>query len=403
MKKNALTPNRVITFVSLFLLLTIDAGFYSNEEFNGTVKLVIAAAAAVVLVVSRLQKTLLSNPFFNRLKRTFLYFVLSLVIPILYGRYNTKQMIIMVAAWSIGYLFTLFVSYEEFKEYFYIIIRFLAIYSLITFVLSVIFPSLMDFLPYVERNGTSYHNAIFSIVSDSTYVTRNFGIFWEPGAYSIYLNVALYFELFENKFDLRRVILLAVTILSTLSTLGIVCMAILFCAFLTTDNKVTSKRIKGMVLVAGAFGLVFLVIYGGDFIYHVFNKLKFSGNTVNDSTAVRINAIIYPFNTFLSEPYFGVGYDQYLFIQERFCDNMATCTFINWLCLFGVVGGIIPILGCLRFFTINNHKFITNCALFVFTMFLFSTENFIIITFIYMLIFYGFNKRSETGLLRKMV
>lgn len=403
MKKNALTPNRVITFVSLFLLLTIDAGFYSNEEFNGTVKLVIAAAAAVVLVVSRLQKTLLSNPFFNRLKRTFLYFVLSLVIPILYGRYNTKQMIIMVAAWSIGYLYTLFVSYEEFKEYFYIIIKFLAIYSLITFALSILFPSLMDFLPYVERNGTSYHNAVFSIVSDSTYVTRNFGIFWEPGAYSIYLNVALYFELFENKFDIKRVVLLAATILSTLSTLGIVCMAILFCALLTTDNKVTSKRIKGLVLVAGAFGFVFLVVYGGDFIYHVFNKLKFSGNTVNDSTAVRINAIIYPFNTFLSEPYFGVGYDQYLFIQERFCDNMATCTFINWLCLFGVVGGIIPILGCLRFFTVNNHKFVTNCALFVFTMLLFSTENFIIITFIYMLIFYGFNKRSETGLLRKMV
>lgn len=403
MKKQQLTPNRVITIVSFFLLLTIDAGFYSNEEFNGTVKLVIAAAAAVVLVISRLQKTLLSNPFFNRLKRTFLYFVLSLIMPILYGRYNTKQMIIMVAAWSIGYLFTLFVSYEEFKELFYIIIRFLAVYSLVTFVLSILFPNLMDLLPYVERNGTSYHNAVFSIVSDSRYVTRNFGVFWEPGAYSIYLNVALYFELFENKFNPQRVILLVVTILSTLSTLGIICMAILFCAFLTTDNKVASKRVKTLVLIAGAFGLVFLVIYGGDFIYHVFNKLSFSGNTMNDSTAVRINAIIYPFNTFLSEPYFGVGYDQYMFIQERFCDNMATCTFINWLCLFGIVGGIIPIVGCLRFFTINNHKFITNCALFVFTMFLFSTENFIIITFIYILIFYGFNKRNEVSLLRKMV
>ena len=248
--------------------------------------------------------------------------------------------------------------------------------------------------------GEPSHSVIGTPGSEQT---RNFGIFWEPGAYSIYLNVALYFELFENKFNPKRIILLVATILSTLSTLGIVCMAILFCAFLTTDNKVSSKRVKTLVLIAGAFGLVFLVIYGGDFIYHVFNKLSFSGNTVNDSTAVRINAIIYPFNTFLSEPYFGVGYDQYLFIQERFCDNMATCTFINWLCLFGVVGGIIPIVGCLRFFTINNHKFITNCALFVFTMFLFSTENFIIITFIYMLIFYGFNKRNEVSLLRKMV
>lgn len=403
MKKNVLTPNRLINIVSLFFILTTDAGFYSSEKFNGTVRLIMTTAAVGVLVASRLQKTLLSNQFFSRLKRTFLYFVLSLVMPLLYGRYNIKQMIIMLVAWCVGYLFTLFVSYEEFKDSFYLIIRFLAIYSLVTFVLSIIFPNLLDFLPYVERDGTSYHNAVFSIVSDSTYVTRNFGIFWEPGAYSIYLNVALYFELFENKFNSKRVVLLVVTILSTVSTLGIVCMAILFLAFLTTDDKVSSKRIKGFVFVGAAFALVFLFAFGGNFIYHVFNKLSFSGNTINGSTEVRINAVIYPLKTFLSEPYLGVGYDKYLFIQERFCDNMATCTFINWLCLFGIFGGTIPIVGCLRFFTINSHKFLTNFALFVFTMLLFSTENFIIVAFIYILIFFGYNKRSEKNLLRKMV
>ena len=146
-----------------------------------------------------------------------------------------------------------------------------------------------------------------------------------------------------------------------------------------------------------------MFVYGGDFLYHVFNKLDVSGTNVNESTSVRINAIIYPLSAFLSSPYFGVGYDEYLFIQERFCENMATCSFLNWLCLFGIVGGIIPIIGCVRFFTVNNHRVMTNGILFIFTLLLFSTENFIIIMFIYMLVFYGYIKRNDVSLLKKIV
>ena len=79
MKRSLFTPNRIVVIVSLFLLLTIDAGFYSNEEFNGSLKLVIAAAAALLLVIFRIQKTILSTPFFTRFRRTFLYFVVSLI------------------------------------------------------------------------------------------------------------------------------------------------------------------------------------------------------------------------------------------------------------------------------------------------------------------------------------
>jgi len=82
---------------------------------------------------------------------------------------------------------------------------------------------------------------------------------------------------------------------------------------------------------------------------------------------------------------------------------MATCSFINWLCLFGLVGGLIPIVGCVRFFTVNNHGMLTNCALFIFTIILFSTENFIQLIFIYVILFLGFNKRSKKKLINKLV
>lgn len=403
MKNRQLTPNRIIATIALFLFLTIDAGFYSNEKIGGTIRLVIVGAAILFLVITRLQKTVLSNAFFSHLKRTFLVFVISLILPIIYGSYNIKQMIIMLAAWGIGYLFTLFVSYQEFKEVFLSIIRFLAVYSLITFVLGIILPGVVELFPIIEKNGTTYYNMIFSVVSGSNFVTRNFGIFWEPGAFSIYLNVALYLELFENKFNLKRVALLAITVLTTVSTLGIVCMVILFAAFLTTDKEVSSSRIKGLVITVGAVGLIVLILYGGDYIYHAFNKLDMSGTTINESTAVRINAIVYPGSAFLENPILGVGYDDYLFIQERFCQDMATCSFINWLCLFGLVGGLIPIIGCIRFFTVNNHSMLTNFALFIFTIILFSTENFIQLVFIYIILFLGFNKRNKKKFINKLV
>ncbi|MBO5857154.1 MAG: hypothetical protein J6Q87_02795 [Clostridia bacterium] len=403
MKKRQLTPNRIIATITLFLLLTVDAGFYSIEKIGGTVRLIIVGAAIFFLVITRLQKTVLSNAFFSHLKRTFLVFVISLILPIIYGGYNIKQMIIMLAAWGIGYLFTLFVSYQEFKDTFISIILFLAVFSLATFVLGVILPGLIELLPTIEKNGTTYYNVIFSVVSGSKFVTRNFGIFWEPGAFSIYLNIALYLELFENKFNIKRILLLAITVLTTVSTLGIVCMVILFAVFLTTDKEVSSSRIKGLVVTAGAFGLILLILYGGDYIYHAFNKLDMSGTTINESTAVRINAIVYPGSAFLENPILGVGYDDYLFIQERFCQDMATCSFINWLCLFGLVGGLIPIIGCIRFFTVNNHGMLTNFALFIFTLILFSTENFIQLIFIYIILFLGFNKRSKKKLINKLV
>ena len=403
MKKRQLTPNRIIATITLFLLLTIDAGFYSNERIGGTIRLVIVGVAILFIFITRLQKTVLSNAFFSHLKRTFLVFVISLIMPIIYGSYNIKQMIIMLAAWCIGYLFTLFVPYQEFKEVYLSIIRFLAVYSLVTFVLGIILPGVIEILPTIEKNGTTYYNVLFSVVSGSNFVTRNFGIFWEPGAFSIYLNVALYLELFENKFNIKRVALLAITVITTVSTLGIVCMVILFAAFLTTDKEVSSSRVKGLVVTAGALGLIILIIYGGDYIYHAFNKLDMSGTTINESTAVRINAIVYPGSAFLENPILGVGYDDYLFIQQRFCQEMATCSFINWLCLFGLVGGLIPIIGCIRFFTVNNHGMLTNFALFIFTIILFSTENFVQLIFIYIIFFLGFNKRSKKKFINRIV
>lgn len=404
MKKRDLTPNRIIAFFAMFFLLTIDTSFFTLETFSGTLRLIIAIVSIAAIILTRFQKTVLSNQFFTRVKRTISFFIISLILPVLYGNYNMKQMIIMVVIWVVGYLVVLFVPYEEFKDIFTSIMTFLAIFSLITFAIKLVSVNLFSWLPTIEKNGVIYYNAIFAIISSSNFTLRNFGIFWEPGAFAIFLNIALYFELFENKFNPKRVLLFFITIISTVSTLGIFCIFILFFAFITVNKNFISNKIKFVVSVAAALCVIGMFVFGDDYILQAFGKLGIlEGSTVNDSTNVRINAIIYPGTAFLQNPILGVGYDDYLFIQERFCENMATCSFLNLLCLFGLTGGLLPIIGCIRFFIINNQSFFTKCFLLGFVLLLFSTENFILCIILYILVFYGFTKKSSKSFVEKLV
>lgn len=404
MKKRDLTPNRIIAFFAMFFLLTIDTSFFTLETFSGTLRLIIAIVSIAAIILTRFQKTVLSNQFFTRVKRTIGFFIISLILPVLYGNYNMKQMIIMVVIWVVGYLVVLFVPYEEFKDIFTSIMTFLAIFSLITFAIKLVSVNLFSWLPTIEKNGVIYYNAFFAIISSSNFTLRNFGIFWEPGAFAIFLNIALYFELFENKFNPKRVLLFFITIISTVSTLGIFCIFILFFAFITVNKNFISNKIKFVVSVAAALCVIGMFVFGDDYILQAFGKLGIlEGSTVNDSTNVRINAIIYPGTAFLQNPILGVGYDDYLFIQERFCENMATCSFLNLLCLFGLTGGLLPIIGCIRFFIINNQTFFTKCFLLGFVLLLFSTENFILCIILYILVFYGFTKKSSKSFVEKLV
>lgn len=404
MKKRNFTPNRLIATIGMFFLLTIDTSFFTLETLSGTLRLVIAIASVGAIILTRFQKTVLFNPFFVRIKRTLGIFIVSLILPVLYGSYNLKQMIIMVVIWFVGYLVVLFVPYDEFKNIFSNIMTFLAIFSLITFAIKLVSVNLFSFLPVIEKNGVIYYNALFAIISSSNFTLRNFGVFWEPGAFAIFLNIALYFELFENKFNPKKVLLFFVTILTTVSTLGIVCIFILFFAFITGNKNFISNKIKFVVSIAAILCVLGIVVFGDEYILQVFGKLGIiEGSTVNDSTNVRINAIIYPGSAFLQNPILGVGYDSYLFIQERFCENMATCSFLNLLCLFGIAGGLLPIIGCVRFFLTNNQTFLTKCFILAFALLLFSTENFILCITFYILVFYGFMKKSSKSFVKKLI
>lgn len=92
---------------------------------------------------------------------------------------------------------------------------------------------------------TSYFNlyyrwhdsrALFGLVINSSN-----GPFWEPGMYQIWLNFALYYELFEKKADKRIVALLVVAVIATTSTMGILEMAVILLGHFYSKRKKPAK------------------------------------------------------------------------------------------------------------------------------------------------------------------
>ena len=147
---------------------------------------------------------------------------------------------------------------------------------------------------------------------------------------------------------------------------------------------------KGLIIIA-----VIYIFYKGEvFIDRVFGKLTDTANgETHLSTSTRINAVIYPFKAFAEAPFFGVGYTEFTRISQEYCNSMATCTFLNWLAIYGIFGFLF-IFFCIAPFLSHGKTPIAKFGLLVFSILLFSTESFLQIGFIYIFVFYGAKKIS---------
>lgn len=376
----------IITVVCVFLLICADSAFYLVNTQTGTVRMLIDLFAILSLILIKGRITI------NRTSTSIV--LVMLLISLLSGvmTLEMKQTIVIITAIAIGWLFTNVVSYSNFKTLYTRIMFFLAVFSLITFAVSIVAPQLVKLLPQIVRQsgGTNYYNAFFSVICNSNYVSRNYGIFWEPGAFSIFLNIGLFIELFQQKASIKNVAVLCLAILSTLSTLGIACMLVLVMGYVSNRQSFVRKGIKKFILFLMFCFVLYLIIDGEEFIFHVLGKLKINDGKINTSTSVRFDAFVYMGKAFLSSPLWGVGYAEFLHIQESYCSGMATFTFMNLLATYGMIGGILPIVGCFKFFLKNIKGFAPVLAMFGFAVMIFSTENFMQITLLYIIMFYGF-------------
>jgi len=379
----------ILLYLIVFAVIVVDSGFYAINILGGTTRFAISLIA-VFLTFFYKSTNKIDIRGMACCGLLWVYFVIHTLVS-----ENISQNFTVIYFLILAYIFTFNIAQKQFIKLFSDIMLFLAVFSLATHIISIAFPAAVELLPTVVRGGgiSGYYNAVFSVVSNTN--TRNFGIFWEPGAFSIYLNLALLFEFFYNKPNVKRIVIFSFTILTTLSTLGVVSMALLYMASLFKNSSKANKKIKVIVSVLLLFGIIYFLFYDMSFIDEVFGKLESIGsNTEYETTSVRLDAIKYPGKEFLASPIWGIGFQEFLKIQMIYCKDMATFTFINWLCIYGVLGGVIPVLGSIRYFVKFGDNSITKIILFGLSLFIFSTENFVQIMFIYILVFYGLQRKE---------
>lgn len=370
----------ILLYIGLFVFIVNDVSFVMIMTTSGTTRLLVNGIATFLIIVSTRRKSVRKRDIWA-LVMLLLMPIMSMVITL-----NLKQSMIFIIIIVCAWLVTISVKEQVFWKIFRNIMAFLTAFSLIMYAVYLIMPELLHGLPVpLATQFYTAYNAFFTVIVNTGYALRNYGIFFEPGAYSVFLLLALFLEFCYFETNIKFVALYIIALLTTYSTLGICGMLLLFVMVLFRRKRIRNKYLKWMVATVCIGGIIYLSIFGEYFIYQVFGKIT----NMNESATTRLNSIIIPFEEFMRSPIWGIGLNNFLIMLEERCNGMATFTFINCFTIYGLLWGFFPVLGCVKVLISKVCEPITKVAVVLFTILLFSTESFEQVAFFYTLVFYG--------------
>lgn len=384
----------IYLYVFVFALIYIEFGYQMvvENQMSGNTRILILLLLTIPLLGS-------AKKIGKKAICLFLYFLILILINVMRDGTFSNYILLFVPIY-IGYVVAECIDFEKLVEVYVNIIAFLAMYSLIMFVFSLLIPGVIQNLPvlgYRLDTKALMHDAFFAVCISNSVFVRNYGIAWEPGAFALLLCVALYCLLVVRKEDKPyKTIIVIVTIITTFSTMGYFVMVCILFAVLNQKN-ILGKKQRMMIGVAVICMIIFVFRAPDSITDLVFSKLTglFSNDKGNMAytTQARLDAIKYPFKAFISSPLIGVGYEEFAYINKTFCNGVATNTILNWFAVMGCLFG----MPCLYYYIkliggiskqYRLHRF-GIMILIVAAMLLISTESLLRISMTYILMFYG--------------
>lgn len=219
------------------------------------------------------------------------------------------------------------IEHDGFIEKYINVVVFFALISVVCFVLQQInLEALLKLLgtPYMDLKYSYYGKWFYTYTSGHAY--RNTGMYTEPGLFQIVLNSALFILLYINeklaipqKKQIAYILILIVTCFTTLSTTGLLTMAvILLGAFMNREVKL-KKQIAFLLIVSIVFLFYNYVQWGDESIVttYIIDKLQATGikhvasQSHLSSGNARFMAFIVAAKCIVSYP-LGAGYNNYM-------------------------------------------------------------------------------------------
>ena len=260
-------------FLVVFLVLLIFYCFYSKKlhAVNKSIAYYLAIISLLIILMILRSEQVFAKEYFGVLTRI-----------------------------TIAFLFTLILAKNEFKFIYTNIIYSYSILSLMFYFAGIFFFEKIFTLPIMFNDaGTGYrHIYLYFYQGVNFWNFRNTGLFWEGGAFVIFLGFALIFQRFYLQKDLKKEIILIVTCLTTFSTIGYAIILIILLSKLNF-KKLYHFIASISIIVCGVLTDYFKVIF----------LSKFDGKNI--SGIDRLVGQIVDLKLFSDAPIIGVGYSRY--------------------------------------------------------------------------------------------
>lgn len=202
--------------------------------------------------------------------------------------------------------------------------------------------------PIPSNNFDLYGKIVYTLQGSAGDTVRNCGLYTEPGLYQIILNIALFLVLYidfndyfarsqKNKF----IVILIVTIVSTLSTMGLITMAFIILGSMNAKNS-ERKRVILLVFLVVSFIAIDNYVNGTESILnrYVIDKFAVYGQSSQWGTLNSIDARLRAFEVVgysLSQNIFGVGGTRFAGYMSMFnLETIAGNGLLRWLAILGI-------------------------------------------------------------------
>ena len=204
---------------------------------------------------------------------------------------------------------------EKFRVAYLNVMYFFSAISLLFFFLSYIGFIVPNLFPTVEsRSSILFYNHIVNPILD-----RNCGPFWEPGAFACYLILVpiLYIDNLKEFYlqNRKKVIVLFIALITTYSTTGFICLAVIILYYLSTSKR--KILTYTLVLPVALF-----------FMYNVYTSNEFLGDKIEsqfdksqdldgDFSNTRMGSFMFDLHYIKKHPLIGNGLHE----RTRYADH----------------------------------------------------------------------------------
>lgn len=182
----------------------------------------------------------------------------------------------------------LFIKFERYIFYFAAISLVFYIWQIASFGSLLSYARALDISGDMERSSDEYYNfLVFTVeISRQTASNRNYGFAFEPGVFSVFLSLGIYFNLLINKFKIKgnfSLLVMFAALITTFSTTGYLAFGAMLAYLILAEMKGIKKYTLGLIVISAMVYSFFTF----DFLYDKINTAYESGKTADSELLSR--------------------------------------------------------------------------------------------------------------------